>query len=70
MELNEITIYNCPTYAYYRKYIVATEDQETHKLWFYGAWDDLEKAQMSIERDSDKHIFETADVSGGMTQWC
>lgn len=36
---------NMPAYASKHKYIVARRVSDWGDLWFYGAWDDVEKAQ-------------------------
>lgn len=41
----EEPIKNMPAYASKHKYIVARRAGDWDDLWFYGAWDDAEKAQ-------------------------
>lgn len=41
----EEPIKNMPAYAAKYRYIVARRAGDWDDLWFYGAWDDVEKAQ-------------------------
>lgn len=38
-----IKINNLPIYAAAMKYVVAKRDEDTHELWFYGAFDDIQE---------------------------
>ena len=47
----KVTIHNMPEYATAYKYVVATFDRGS--LWFWGAWDDENKArEVAYERDN------------------
>lgn len=53
----EESVKNMPAYASKHKYIVARRAGDWDDLWFYGAWDDAEKAQ-EVANEIDGVVIE------------
>ena len=53
----EEPIKNMPAYAAKYRYIVARRASDWDDLWFYGAWDDAEKAQ-EVAKEIDGVVIE------------
>ena len=53
----EEPIKNMPAYAAKYRYIVARRADDWDDLWFYGAWDDAEKAQ-EVAKEIDGVVIE------------
>ena len=53
----EEPIKNMPAYAAKYRYIVARKAGDLDDLWFYGAWDDAEKAQ-EVAKEIDGVVIE------------
>lgn len=53
---------NMPEYAMKRRYIVARYD--SGRLWFYGAWDDLERCSEVVDTLDNGIILIPQDFTG------
>lgn len=53
----EESVKNMPAYAAKYRYIVAHRAGDWDDLWFYGAWDDAEKAQ-EVANEIDGVVIE------------
>lgn len=57
-----IRINNLPTYATEYRYVVATLDLATGDLWFWGAFNEMEKVFSVMEERSTAQWFRSEDV--------
>lgn len=56
-----IKINNLPAYAAAMKYVVARRDEDTHELWFWGAYDDLPETVM-VAREINGEYYPMEEV--------